>query len=94
MWDPPLEPEASRRSLTVSENDRSSKGSARPHFPKSSHRARAAAAAAAVFISTSILGGLLALFEVQSRDATAVRTTRPGMPSAPVAAMHPNTARS
>jgi hypothetical protein len=75
--------------------DHSTDRSTEPHYAKASNSAKAAAAAAAVLISTSLLGGLLVLFEMQSLDATAAKTARQSMPSAPaVAQAQSNTAHS
>jgi hypothetical protein len=70
----------------MSRIDHSTNGAASSRFAKPSTMVKTGAAAAAVLISTSLLGGLLALFEMQSLEATATRTVRPGTPAAPIVA--------
>ena len=78
----------------MSKIDRSTNRSTQPHYAQASTPAKAVAAAAAVLISTSLLGGLLVLFEMQSLHGTA-QTARQSTPSAPaVAVAHSSNARS
>ena len=73
----------------MSVTDRSTNRSARPHYAKSSSRAKVAAAFAAVLISSSLLGGMLVLFEMQGLEATSAQTAQLRTPSAPVVAEIP-----
>jgi hypothetical protein len=71
----------------MSTNNRSTNEPARPHYAKSSRRAKAFATLFAVLISSSLLGGMLGLFEMQSRDAASGQTAQLGTPDAAVAAL-------
>lgn len=64
-----LSPESNLTERTMSKNDRSSSQSHQPQYAKPSGSTRAVIALASVLVSSTLLGGMLGLFEMQSASA-------------------------
>lgn len=68
-----LSPEPNLTERTMSTIDRSTNKSHQPHYARTSRSAKAAVAFVSVLVSSSLLGGMLGLFEMQSQDAAIAR---------------------
>jgi len=68
-----LSPESNLTERTMFTNDRSSSQSHQPQYAKPSGSTRAMIALASVLVSSTLLGGMLGLFEMQSASAGLAR---------------------
>jgi hypothetical protein len=72
-----LSPESNPTEHTMSTIDHSTNKSHQPHYARTSRRAKAAVAFVSVLVSSTLLGGMLGLFEMQSDSVGLSRAEQP-----------------
>src|SRR5450631_1014416 len=76
-----LSPESQMTEHIMSTIDRSTNKSHQPRYAQPSRASKAAVAFISVLVSSTLLGGMLGLFEMRSEDAAMARATRSSEPA-------------